>query len=140
MPISTRTTAIGHRDALWPASFQTQPRARGAASGLAVLVVVCVVAVATDRHYWSDSQSGRTPTWLFLYLMVVPILLMGAALACALVARVPRAVYYGATTLAWLAAVLAVPLELLLLYVSGADMCETPPPPIQVYQNPWVSV
>lgn len=140
MRAETGTTRADRRGALWPVSFEAHPRARAHAYALTVLVVVCVVAVAADRYYWSDSQWTRTPSLFFLFFMVPSILLMGATLAGALVTRVPRVVHNAVAALAWLTTVLVVPLELLLLWLSSADLCETRPPAVDVYQIPWLSV
>jgi hypothetical protein len=137
---NSRETTTDRREALWPVSFEAHPSARPHAYALTVLVIVCVVAVTTDRFYWADSQWKREPTWFFLFFMTVPIALMAATLASAVTARVPRAVHHGVAALAWLTAVLAIPLELLMLMASSADLCETPPPSLRVYQNPGVSV
>ncbi|GAQ66793.1 hypothetical protein [Streptomyces scabiei] len=127
-------------NALWPPSFPDAPHARSAAYGLAGLVLELFVAVAFDS-YWADSYRPRPPLrWLWVAGTAPSILLMCAALLGALITGRKSLLRRSLSALAWTVAAFTSFSLPLLLFASGADLCETIPPPVPVYLDPVLMV
>ncbi|MFI1508814.1 hypothetical protein [Streptomyces sp. NPDC020597] len=126
---------------LWPQLFRDAPHVRSAAYGLAGLVLELSIGMAFDTYYWSDSNWTRHPLgWPLAVWMTPSIWLMSGALAGAFTARrgsVPRRLLSG---LAWTVSVITSLGLLLVLVVSGADLCETIPPTVPAYLEPALMV
>ncbi|MFM9595087.1 hypothetical protein ACKI1J_35260 [Streptomyces scabiei] len=126
--------------ALWPPSFPNTPHARSAAYGLVGLVMELSVAVAFD-NYWADSHRPRPPLGRLWVAGTAPsILLMCGALAGALIMGRKSVLRRSLSALAWAVSACTGFSLLLLLFASGADLCETVPPPVPLYLDPVLMV
>ncbi|MFJ1673094.1 hypothetical protein ACIOK4_43420 [Streptomyces bottropensis] len=98
------------------------------------------VAIAFD-NYWADSYRRRPPLGWFWVVWTAPsVLLMCGALVAALAGRRNSVLRRSLSAVAWAVSVCTSLSLLLLLFASGADLCETIPPPLPVYLEPALVV